>query len=287
MTNKPLFGRTANVLIGENESEAVLIEDFRFTFSIRKTDSADPNTCVLNIYNLNVNTRNRLSQLDDFAFLRAGYIQADNVEIIFVGTITDITTLHEPPEIITQVTISDGEKAFNSKKVSVSYNAGVQVEQVLDDIVKKMELPVKVDVKKLGINKIFNTGFSHTGTVKEAIKKLTEFAELDWSIQNNEIKFTPVGKTDGSRLVSLTPETGLIKTPEKQKIKDNRRKSDKELDGWKVTSLLQPKAEPGGEIALSSSITGDNKVFKIIDVQHDADTYEGNFQTVLSVVEVK
>jgi hypothetical protein len=275
------------VLIGENESEAVLIDGFRMTFSIRKTDSADPNTCILNIYNLNVNTRNKLSQLDDFAFLRAGYTEADNVEVIFVGNITDITTLHESPEIITQITISDGEKVLNSKKVTISYNAGAQVEQVLTDVVKKLDLPVKVDIKSLGINKIFNTGFSHTGTVKEALKKLTEYAGLDWSVQNNEIKFTIIGKTDGSRLVSLTPETGLIKVPEKQKVKDNRRKTDKELDGWKVTSLLQPKAEPGGEIALSSSITGDNKVFKIIDVQHDADTFEGNFQTVLSVVEVK
>jgi hypothetical protein len=202
-----------------------------------------------------------------------------------VGNITDTITKYERPEIITQVTISDGEKQLNDKKVSVSYNAGAKVEQVLDDIVKKLDLPVKVDPKKLGISKLFNTGFSFTGNAKTAIKKLAEYAELDWSVQNGEIKFTKQGKSDGSKLVSLSPETGLIKTPEKIKIKDNRRKSNTELDGWKITSFLQPKAEPGGNIEVSSVATGDNRIFRIIDVQHDGDTFEGNFQTVMNVVE--
>mgnify|MGYP003146449385 CR=1 FL=1 len=286
MVSKPIFGRTASVLIGENEVDTVLIDGFRFNFTIRKTDSEDPNTCVLNVYNLSLGTRARMEKLDDFAFVKAGYTQADNIQTIFVGNITDSTTLYESPEIITQITISDGEKSINDKKVSVSYKGGATVSQVLEDIVKKIGLTVKTDIKSLGINKIFNTGFSFTGNAKTAVKKLSEFSGLDWSIQNNELKFTKEGKSDGSKIVFLSPETGLIKTPEKIKIKNNKRKKEKELDGWKITSLLQPQAEPGGLIEVNSVITKGSKTFKIIDVQHDGDTFEGNFQTVMQVVEV-
>ena len=285
MANKPIFGRTASILIGENEGGAILVDGFRATFSIRKTDSEDPNTCIYSVYNLGVGTRSILEKLDEFGFVKAGYTEADNVETIFIGNITDTTTKYESPEIITQVTISDGEKQLNDKKVSVSYSAGAKVEQVLDDIVKKLDLPVKVDVKKLGINKLFNTGYSFTGNAKTAIKRLSEYAGLDWSVQNGEIKFTKQGMSDGSKLVFLSPETGLIKTPEKIKVKDNRRKRNSELDGWKITSLLQPKAEPGGDIQVSSVATGENRIFRIIDVQHDGDTFEGNFQTVMTVLE--
>jgi len=40
---------------------------------------------------------------------------------------------------------------------------------------------------------------------------------------------------------------------------------------------------PGGNILLSSRITGDNKRMKIINVQHTGDNIDGNFQTVLEV----
>lgn len=283
---KPIFGRYVSLLIGQESTESALIEGFRFSFTMRKTDSEDPNSCVLNVYNLSETTRSRLEQLDDFAFVRAGYTEADNIETIFIGNVTDISTRYESPEIVTQVTISDGEKVINSKKVSVSYKAGAKAKQVIEDLTKKIGLPVKVDLDKLGINQIFNTGFSFAGDAKTALKKVCAYSDLDWSIQNGELKFTIQGKSDGSKLVSLSPQTGLIKTPEKQKVKDNRRKDNKELDGWKITSLLVPKAEPGGEVVVSSRITGDNKVYKIIDVQHDGDTEEGNFQTVMNVLEV-
>ena len=118
---------------------------------------------------------------------------------------------------------------INSKKVSLSYKAGAKVKQVIDDVVKKIGLPLKVDTNSLGINKIFNTGFSFTGDAKTALKKLSSYANLDWSIQNGELKFVVQGKSDGSKLVVLSPNTGLIKTPEKQKIKDVRRKDNAEL----------------------------------------------------------
>lgn len=287
MTSKPIFGRYVSLLVGEETTESALIEGFRFTFSIRKTNSEDPNTCELNVYNLSKSTRSRLEKLDDFAFVKAGYTEADNIETIFIGNITDVGTAYESPEIVTKFTISDGEKVINSKKVSVSYNAGAKVKQVVEDLTKKIGLPVKVDLDKLGINKVFNTGFSFAGDAKTALKKVCAYSNLDWSIQNGELKFTIQGKSDGSKLVVLSPQTGLIKTPEKLKVKDSRRKDNKEVDGWKITSLLVPKAEPGGEIVVSSSITGSNKVYTIIDVQHDGDTEEGNFQTVMTVVEAR
>ncbi|MEE9374553.1 MAG: hypothetical protein V3V00_15970 [Saprospiraceae bacterium] len=283
--SKPLIDREIKVLIGEVTAESVLIEGFHMSFSITKSDTKEPNTCELNIWNLNVNTRSKLAKLDDFAFVSAGYKKADTTETVFVGNITNVVDRFEPPEIITTISIADGEKVLNSKKVSVSYGKGSKAVQILKDLVSKLGIPLKTNLDKLGIKEIFNTGFSHTGQVKTAIKKVSAFAGLDWSIQNGEIKFTLEDKSDGSILISLNSDSGLIGTPERTKIKDNRRKSKVELDGYKIVSLMQPSVEPQGQIEISSFATGSNKIFKILDVQHDADNREGNFQTTMIVIE--
>jgi hypothetical protein len=64
MSNKPIFGRTASILVGENEGGAILIDGFRASFSIRKTDTEDPNTCVYSVYNLGFGTRSVIEKLD-------------------------------------------------------------------------------------------------------------------------------------------------------------------------------------------------------------------------------
>jgi len=283
--SKPLFGREIKVLIGEVATDSVLIEGFRMSFSIRKTDTKDPNTCELNIWNLNSNTRSKLEKLDDFAFVSAGYTQADNVETIFVGNITNVVTRYESPEIVTTISIADGEKVLNSKKVSVSYAKGSTALQVLKDLVAKLDIPLKGSLEKLGINKVFNTGYSYTGHVKTAIRKVSEYSGLDWSIQNGEIKFTLEDKDDGSKLVSINSDSGMIGNPEKTQIKNNKRKSKVKLDGYKIRSLLQPSVEPQGRVEVSSFVTGPEKIFKIIDVEHNADNFEGGFETTLTVVE--
>lgn len=282
---KLLFDRQIKVLIGENDSEAVSIEGFKMSFAIRKTESSDPNTCEFKVWNLNVNTRNRVAKLDDFGFVSAGYLKADNVETIFVGNITDIKEMYEPPNVITVISMADGEKSLNKKKVSVSYGKGSQALQILKDLVKKSGLDLKTPLEKLGINKVYNTGFSHTGTVQQAIRKVSEYSGLDWSVQNEQLKFTLEGQSDESRVIIIDSDTGMLGSPQKTKIKDNKRKSKVELDGWKVVSFLQPQAEPQGRIELFSLVTGPEKIFKIIDVEHNGDNTEGDFQTIMTVVE--
>lgn len=280
-----LTGREIKFVIGEINVETAVLEGFKMNFQIRKTDSADPNTCTLKIWNLNVSTRNRISKLDDFGFLSAGYRDAKSVETIFVGNITNISETYEPPYIITTISMADGEKVLSKKRVSVSYSKGSQALNILKDLIEKTGLPLKTPLEKLGLNRIYNTGFAHVGSVVTAIRKVSEYSGLDWSVQNGEFKFTLADKSDNSRVIVIDSDTGMLGSPQKIKIKDNRRKSKIQLDGWKVVSFLQPKAEPQGRIELSSFVTGSTKLYKIINIEHSGDNFVSDFQTTFTVIE--
>lgn len=282
----PLFNRIIEASLEKDNLELIKITDFRMSFSIKKVPSTDPNTCTLNIFGLKNDTRNRLNEMKALLTVSAGYKQWEGPQIIFIGNLSYIMSEKPYPNTIITLEAKDGEDALNTVRVSVSFKEGVSTHQILDSIIKKFGLGLKTKLNLINFtNKIYNQGFAFIGQLKGLLDKITKDANLEWSIQNNELKFYNSRGVDLSTAIVINKDTGMIGSPQRIKIKKGKRTADAEINGWKVESLLHPKAEPGGVINLSSEEVGDSKQFKIDTVEHTGDNFEGDFKTIMEVIE--
>lgn len=277
-----LYNRVIEATIQKDNSELITFRDFHMAFDIKKVSSTDPNTCVFKIYNLS-NTTFWTPDLKLKLIVKAGYIQGSGLEVIFIGDVDLVSTKREFPDKITTIEARDGELPLLTTRDSVSFGEGVSVKQILKSIISKFKVAVKGKIDELPDKKYAN-GFSFTGQLKELLEKLSKDTGFSWSFQNDELKFYKDTATDGSTIV-INTETGLIGSPERIKIQSGKKTEKIEINGWKVASLLQPKAEPGGGILLSSEEVGDNKEFKIYSASHIGDNFEGDFQTTIEAVD--
>lgn len=285
-----LFGRKIVVQIGKPGSIGKEFSDFRITFEISKTEfGKDPNSCKVSIFNLGENLRNFIFSEKQQITLKAGYTEESGPEVLYIGDISFRENQTKKPDIITIIEAGDGANALKDSKVSIAYGVGAQSNQILREVVDSFNLPKKTNLTLAGIkNKVFNNGFNFTGASSTALEKLSKNLGFTWSIQNNEMKIYNKVNNDRSLAIELNSNTGLIGAPSKTKItlQESSDKQTLEVDGWQVESLLQPKAEPGGVILLSSSSTGKNKKYKIINTRHTGDNFESDFRTSLQVVEI-
>lgn len=282
----PLFNRIIEASLEKDNLELIKITDFHISFSIKKVSSTDPNTCTLKIYNLKNDTRNRLNELGALLTVNAGYQQWGGPEIIFIGNLSYIMSEKLYPNTVVTLEGKDGEEALNLTRDSISFKEGVSTRQILDSVIKKFGIGLKTKLDLINfINKKYNQGFAFIGQLKDLLDKITKDTNLEWSVQNNELKFYNSSGVDLSTAIVINKNTGMIGSPQRIKIKKGKRTKKVEIDGWKVESLLHPKAEPGGIINLSSEEVGDSKQFKIDTVEHIGDNFEGNFKTIMEVIE--
>ena len=288
------FNRIASVILGEPGTDGLRVSDLRIKFNIQKNDSAkSPNVAKIEIYNLSQDSRDRIyvpsedeKDTKQLVYLNAGYVDGDGEEVVFVGNVVNIKHVTKPPYVITVIDATDGEKEILTKKVSKSFKAGTSAKNVMNTILA--EFGIGNDISNLIFtDKKYANGFSFAGSANIGLSKVLDFLNLDWSIQNNEIKIVPFDGVDTARAISLNPSTGLVGSPEKLQGKKRKAKGkSKDIPpGWKIISLLRPKIIPGSRIVISSNEIPENSFFKVSSVQHVGDTHGKEWQSITEVRE--
>lgn len=282
----PQFDRSISVLINTQNSRFTL-KNLHISFSVQKSESSDANKCTISIYNLSDSTISTIKESGLTAVLNAGYKQGKGEEVLFIGDITNVTTQYEFPNKITMLDVYDGQKALTYSKASVAYKEGADSLQILRDALNKFGLPIKTDLSRLSLkSKQFLNAFSFAGSTKTLVDNLTKNLGLDWSIQSGEIKLYAKGKLESNILINLSSESGLLNVPESIKIQSKEKTGKKKdsIDGFRIRCLLQPKAEPGGTITLTSRNIPSGSRFRIYSVDHAGSNFEGDFQTSMEII---
>jgi len=283
------FDRQASVIIGSPGEGGLQVSDLRIAFSVQKTDGKDPNKAKIKIFNLSEKSRNLIKRSEkdfaDLVFLSAGYRNGAGLENVFIGNISSINNRIETPNIITEIDALDGAKEILERRLSISFGPGIKASVVLKKVLSSFS--IGSDVSNLSPSSIsYANGFSFAGAADSALDKVTRFMGLDWSIQNNEIKFVEFDKSDGTRIVSLTPDTGLIGSPQRLQgvTRKAKGKSKSTKPGWKIKALLRPEILPGGQVQIESREIPQNSKFTVSTVEHSGDTHGAEW---ISQVEVR
>lgn len=280
------FDRIVRVQIDIPGQADIEFSDLKMNFRVSKTETSDINTCELSIFNLNSDSRNKINLKNAELLLYAGYQDETGDELIFTGDITTVNNITQRPNVVTKIEAGDGEKKLSDVKASISFKENVSVFQVVKQALSKFDLPIKTQELLEPLKKIkLNNGQSFSGRIKTLLDTLFLGVNMDWSIQNGEIKFYAEGQTDQTFGVELTTETGLLDSPERIKIKKSKRDETPEIDGWRFKSLLSPKIEPGGTVIVQSNEISERSQYKVLNVEHTGDSFEGEFFTVIEAIQ--
>lgn len=268
-----LFDRQALIRITQNNQiQKTFDQRFRIAFEIAKTIGQEANTLKVSIYNLSRSNRAELVKSGQNIEVEAGY--SGNFEVVGIANVNRVLIEHNPPNIITTLEAADGVRTLRDVTLSLSFKGPVTVDRILDEVAEKMgigRVDTGADVKGQYIH-----GFSFSGKAKEALNKLTAKANVIWSIQNNDLVIFDRFNSNLERVVLLTPQTGLIDSP--QALEDDDASETRAKNrGYKVRSLLNPKIEVGNLLKLESQdVTGQ---FRIDSVVHTCDTRANEWMT--------
>ena len=302
-----LYDRVASLTIGKPTGQAIEIRDLRFAFSIEKGAGENPNTCTCRVYNLNPDSRALVETVNNVLILKAGYRRDVGELTIFTGTVTRAITKRENADLVTELEMSDGGLEYRDTKTSFSFAPGVSAQAVLTNIAATFGLPVRplpADIAQ----KQYAEGFAFVGRSREAMAKACEYLGLEWSLQNREVQILKKGKAVAMQAFVLSPETGLIGSPEsehktlgekaaakkgiteKQKgvrvtfgtVDTGDKEKKLEVQGWKVKTLLQPTMQPGGYVRLDTK-TIKGEFFRVESVTHSGDTHGNDWLSELTL----
>ncbi len=255
------------------------IEGLRITFSVKKDLKKDANETSIKVYNLGP-SRKKIWGMHSEIQLLAGYASHCGLLRVFNGDITEVWDSIEGVDVITNIVARDGYKALTQTAFTASYSAGTSSKKVQDDIVSALGLPVKFSKAIQGSPLL--QGFAHFGTAESALDKLVARHGLEWSVQDRHVQILEQGEgNDDSRdIVLLTPQSGLIGSPERLNRQESEPKNEEVLNGWRIRSLLNPDIRPGSWVAVRSKAIPEVTAFRVDAVEHKGDTHGQDWESV-------
>lgn len=266
------YGRRYRLEIG-NKNQSIIIDNLAISFSIEKTITEEPNTSKIEIYNLNTNNRNQISnKIFNQVKLFAGY---DDPRLIFAGQITQAYTSRNDLDFIVYIECLDGQNDYTKTRVYTTLNAGAKDSDIVKMCVKSMSSSKQgtIDLPK---DKALPRCKVLSGDIKNYLKTIAKNNDANWHILDGNLNILPKDKIlNDSEGFILSEETGLIASPEKTD------------DGLKITCLLNPKLNIGSLVRIKSILSEYDGDYKITQLTHNGDFLNDTWQTELIAINGK
>lgn len=240
------------------------LSNLRIKFSIKRTDSATPNSADIRVYNVSDTTalallaaltpetdgilQNTIGQV----ILQAGY--NNDFGVIFQGNIWQIILGRESAtDTFVDIIAGDGANAYNfaimNNTIDVSANQGTtQSDQV--NAIASVTKPLGVDlgyVQNLAGSSL-PRGKVMYGNANKYLRAVSQNTNQTWSIQNGKINFIPVNSYLPGTVVTLTSKTGLIGTPQQTNV------------GLNIKCLINPFIQVGTLVNINEASVAQFKI---------------------------
>jgi len=219
-----LFDRVWDVRVGQGGAGGAApvgfdVSTLRCVFKVKKTLKPEPNTCELKIYNLAKSSRDKLSAKNLTVSVNAGY-KKTGVSQLYLGEVRNAPSKVDGPDIITEISSGDGEKAQQKTWINRPVGPGTPALTVLENIAREFKglgLGDTSNVAPLlaarGVATFHPTGGVLSGNAAQLLTDYCRSAGLTWSIQDGVIVFVDVQKPRGKMAVLLSAATGLHESP--------------------------------------------------------------------------
>lgn len=266
----------------------------KIAFNVDKDLTRESNKCKVSIWNLSDESRKKIEKEDVKVELYAGYKDNSGPVRMFIGSVITSQSRDTGKDIITELTLSDGQVAIRDSIFSISFAPETDGRRIIQYIADEMGLALVFgDGVKIGT---YQNGYSFIGKGADALDEICKAQGCNWSIQNEVLQIIMQGGTSKSMGLVFSTGSSLIGSPErivKANVKENkdtpkrkrRKKEGKEgkQAGWKIKTLLAPTVNPGDAVKVESRvITG---WFKVETISHSGDTHAGDWISEMTLIE--
>lgn len=272
-----LWKRVVKVTLSGSGS-GVVITDLKIEFDVTRTIGSRQNTATLKIWNLSRSSRMKLGREWDKVKIEAGH-ERRSVGVIFDGQIRDtqnqaarrqeariaegtnrgVVVERSTADIISTITLGDGDRAINRGAVSRTWPAGTHPRTIIRDVVGTMPDARLGPMVGLDDLPAYRRPVSVFGWSFRVLDMIGRDHALYWSIQSNEVQ---VLRNDRalSDTITCSKDTGLVGIP---------KRTDK---GVEFQHLLLPEFAPGKKVKVTSDMlkemTGsDGETYRIAEVK--------------------
>ena len=256
------FIRSVEVTIGPKGGEGVKINGLKIAFEIEKTDKPETNTAKVQIYNLSKETHEKICVAGNHCTLKAGYTDETITAILF-GDVVKGTRKKSGPDYCTEIEVKDGRVAVMAGQVSVAYEKDTDALTIVQDLIDAIGLPSK-GTELIPSGAKYPGAFSDIGQAADILRDVLNKYELWYTVQNEMIYILKEGEASESTGLRLTPETGLLTSP--QPVSDKTQETDTEKEAtnkWEFRAMLFPQLIPGAACKVeASTITSEMKITK-------------------------
>ena len=210
-----LFRRQCSVIVG-----GLRIDGLRVGFSVEKKDTREANKATITITNLSAETRARFDAKARI-ILEAGYV--GGVGAVFIGTSYKTTHKRSGADMVTTIEASDGGKEIAGQKGSWSFAAGARCDIVVRAVAAGLGLPLSTGSVIAPTLPSFRNGWAFVGGAADALDAVTKACGLAWSVQDGQLQIVKsTDPRDGQSAVVLSSSTGMIGSPERVDVKDDK-----------------------------------------------------------------
>lgn len=255
-----------------NDTEGQL----RIAFSVARNLSSSANEGRVTITNLSRAHRGALGREFTDVRLEAGYVGegSDGVGVILEGQIREVRSDRDGPDIHTEISVGDGDRALRRGGVSDSFPAETPVEDVIRKAADGLtQHGVRIGEIKLpeGLGNL-SRPYAMWGAARRELDRLGREYRFYWSIQNGTLEIVP-GDNWLEGVQSFDADTGLVGVPT---VTDN---------GVEATVLLSPGLRPGRQVRIVSDLAeigAEDGLCRISSLTHAGDNYDGDFTTKIT-----
>lgn len=276
----------------KSSSNLYLLQDHQITFSIKKDNNKDPNQAEIVVYNLSDDTVNYINRgiRNNLAVALAVGYEGEDLVMIFKGTIQWVSDTFDSVDRKTTLHCLDGGINIAEARTSRSYPKGTKIKRVVTDLVKDLgttEGNIHVDN-----DQTLSSATAMCGNTSHYLEHICKSIDHNVSIQDGSVYVTPRSQMSSARSAYISPETGLIGSPEPfhndikptKKVTKSSKKAKKPTDGVKFKCQMNGAILPEKTIWLKSRDY--DGPFKVVSVSHNGDKEGKEWVTEVECVSV-
>ena len=221
--------------------------------------------------------------------LAVGY-EGEELVMVFKGTIQWVSDTFDSVDRKTTLHCLDGGINIAEARTSRSYPKGTKIKRVVTDLVKDLgttEGNIHVDN-----DQTLSSATAMCGNTSHYLEHICKSIDHNVSIQDGSVYVTPRSQMSSARSAYISPETGLIGSPEPfhndikptKKVTKSSKKAKKPTDGVKFKCQMNGAILPEKTIWLKSRDY--DGPFKVVSVSHNGDKEGKEWVTEVECVSV-
>lgn len=214
------LGRNYILTIQDLNSNSVITitPPFTLKFNINRGMWGSPSSAVLQVYNLNENTRSFIRKDEnDWGFVKmvtllAGY--GNDLSTILRGTVHKAYSERSGVDFITNIEVFDGGAAFINSSFDGQFKSGTQVSYALKAIAKSLE-PFGVDIGAVSKNyaRTIKRGNTYSGNAMDLLSELSGGGAF---IDNSKLHILTDSEYLDGDILSINSQNGLTGVPRRE-----------------------------------------------------------------------